>query len=212
MTFICLMIDIDYLRLIDLSGIAAFAVSGAVAAMRKRLDLFGIFIIAFVTAMGGGTLRDLLIGEAPPVWMFDMWYGLTVGVSTLIVMLFTRQIENFRKTLLFFDSLGLGFFTIVGIEVGLSLNLHPVICVTLGTVTACFGGVIRDISLRTIPVIFQKEVYASACIAGGIFYFAFVYFGADDTWVKVVSISAVFLMRMLAVIFDLRLPNPYRSA
>jgi len=206
------MIDIDYLRLIDLSGIAAFAVSGAVAAMRKRLDLFGIFIIAFVTAMGGGTLRDLLIGEAPPVWMFDMWYGLTVGVSTLIVMLFTRQIENFRKTLLFFDSLGLGFFTIVGIEVGLSLNLHPVICVTLGTVTACFGGVIRDISLRTIPVIFQKEVYASACIAGGIFYFAFVYFGADDTWVKVVSISAVFLMRMLAVIFDLRLPNPYRSA
>lgn len=206
------MIDIDYLRLIDLSGIAAFAVSGAVAAMRKRLDLFGIFIIAFVTAMGGGTLRDLLIGEAPPVWMFDMWYGLTVGVSTLIVLIFTRQIENFRKTLLFFDSLGLGFFTIVGIEVGLSLNLHPVICVTLGTVTACFGGVIRDISLRTIPAIFQKEVYASACIAGGVFYFAFVYFGAGDTWVKMVSISAVFLMRMLAVVFDLRLPNPYRSA
>lgn len=206
------MIDIDYLRLIDLSGIAAFAVSGAVAAMRKRLDLFGIFIIAFVTAMGGGTLRDLLTGEAPPVWMFDMWYGLTVGISTMIVMLFTRQIDNFRKTLLFFDSLGLGFFTIVGIEKGLSLDLHPVICITLGTVTACFGGVIRDISLRTIPVIFHKEVYASACIAGGVVYFVFSFFDATDTWVKAVSVSTVFIVRMLAVVFDLRLPNPYRSA
>lgn len=204
------MIDIDFLRLIDLSGIAAFAVSGAVAAMRKRLDLFGIFIIAFVTAMGGGTLRDLLIGEAPPVWMFDMWYGLTVGVSAFCVLFFTRYIENFKRTLLFFDSIGLGFFTILGVQKGLALDLHPVICVTLGTVTACFGGVIRDISLRTIPVIFHKEVYASACIAGGVLFFVFLYLGLNDTWVRVLSIATVFIMRMLAVVFNLRLPNPYR--
>lgn len=204
------MIDIDYLRIIDLSGIAAFAVSGAVAAMRKRLDLFGIFIIAFVTAMGGGTLRDLLINQAPPVWMYDLWYGLTVGVSTTCVLFFTRYIDNFKKPLLFFDSVGLGLFTILGIEKGIALDLHPVICVTLGTVTACFGGVIRDISLRTIPVIFHQEIYASACITGGVVYFILLYSGAGETWINILSIFSVFLMRMLAVILKLRLPNPYK--
>ena len=204
-----MIVNTEILNIIDLLGVAAFAVSGAFAAMHKRLDIFGIFIIAFIASMGGGTLRDTLIGDVPPVWMYNLNYGLTVLVSVLIALLFTRYIDNFKRTLLLFDSVGLGFFTILGIEKGLALDLHPVVCVTLGTVTGCFGGVIRDISLRTIPVIFHKEIYASACIAGGALFFILHLVEVNELWIKVLSISAVVAARILAVIFDLRLPDIY---
>ena len=156
----------EVVRIIDIIGIAAFSIAGTYAAMEKKLDYFGIFIIAFVTALGGGTLRDILIGEVPVKWMYDASQGLTVVISTTGALLFTNLIKNFNKILLLFDSLGLAFFTVVGIQKGVSLGLHPVICVALGTITACFGGVIRDIALNNIPLIFHKEIYATACIFG----------------------------------------------
>lgn len=161
----------ESLKLIEIVGTVAFSFAGAFAAMRKRLDIFGVFIIAFVTALGGGTLRDILIGELPVKWMLDLNSGFVVLLTTLAALFFKNYIKNFRKLLLLFDSIGLGFFTLVGIKTGIALALHPIICVTLGTITACFGGVIRDISLNNIPLIFEKDIYATTCIFGGLVFF-----------------------------------------
>src|SRR5690606_8274002 len=116
----------ESLRVIDIIGTAAFSIAGASAAMEKKLDVFGVFIIAFVTALGGGTLRDVLIGEVPIKWLYDLSSGVIVLLSTIATLLFQRVIINYHNFLLFFDSIGLGFFTVVGIQRGISLGLHPV--------------------------------------------------------------------------------------
>ena len=148
----------DLLRLIDIFGTISFAVSGVFAAMQKKLDLFGILVIAFVTSVGGGTLRDILLGDLPVSWMRDLFYPLLILVTAIATILFRKIVRNFQATLLVFDSLGLGFFTVFGLQKGLAFDLHPGICVALGTMTGCFGGVIRDISLGSIPLIFQKDI------------------------------------------------------
>ncbi len=198
----------EVVRIIDIIGIAAFSIAGTFAAMEKKLDYFGIFIIAFVTALGGGTLRDILIGEVPVKWMYDASQGLTVVISTTGALLFTNLIKNFNKILLLFDSLGLAFFTVVGIQKGVSLGLHPVICVALGTITACFGGVIRDIALNNIPLIFHKEIYATACIFGGILYFLLRAAGLSSVPLEAICIPSIILLRLLAIRYKWQLPVP----
>ena len=143
------------ITIIEIIGTAAFSIAGTFAAMKKKLDIFGVFIIAFITALGGGTLRDVLIGEVPVLWMLNLNFGLIVLVSTIFGLFFKKNKNNFQKLLLLSDSIGVGFFTVVGIQTGISLGFHPIICVTLGTMTACFGGVIRDITLSSIPLIFE---------------------------------------------------------
>ena len=157
----------SFLYFIDVMGIAAFSISGVFAAMEKRLDIFGVFIMAFVTSIGGGTIRDLLLGNTPVSWLRNIDLLFVVFIGAIVAIVFRNVLRNFRKTLLLFDSLGLGLFTIVGIQKGLAFDLHPLMCLGLGTITACFGGVLRDISLNNIPLIFQKEIYASASLLGG---------------------------------------------
>ena len=198
----------EVVRIIDIIGIAAFSIAGTFAAMEKKLDYFGIFIIAFVTALGGGTLRDILIGEVPVKWMYDVSQGLTVVISTTGALLFTNLIKNFNKILLLFDSLGLAFFTVVGFQKGVSLGLHPVICVALGTITACFGGVIRDIALNNIPLIFHKEIYATACIFGGILYFLLRAAGLSSVPLEAICIPSIIVLRLLAIRYKWQLPVP----
>ncbi len=193
-------------RIIDMVGIIAFSIAGAFAAMEKKLDVFGIFIIAFVTALGGGTLRDVLTGDVPVKWMYDLSQGILVLISTAAVLLFTNTIKNFNKTLLLFDSFGLGFFTVVGIQKGILLNMHPAICIALGTITACFGGVIRDILLNNIPLIFQKEIYATACIFGGLIYFLLRKVMVSQMLLEAICITAIFTLRLLATRYNWQLP------
>lgn len=196
---------------IDLLGTIAFAVSGVLVAMEKKLDLFGVFIIAFVTAVGGGTLRDLLIGSTPVFWMRDYSYISIIVATVIFSILFVNRLHNFRKTLLFFDAIGIGLFTMVGLEKGLSADLLPVMCVVLGTITACFGGVIRDILCNEIPVIFRKEIYATACILGGTSYFAWILLPLDDTYAYIAAIIIIIVVRLLAVRFKIALPSIYTS-
>lgn len=200
----------EYFKFIDILGTIAFAISGVFAAMEKRLDLFGVIIIAFVTAIGGGTVRDLLVGDLPVAWIRNVNYAIIILSTTIIVILFRRYIKNFQTTLLVFDSIGLGLFTILGIQKGITFGLHPVICVALGTITGCFGGVIRDMLINTIPIIFKKEIYASACIAGGTVYFVLYLNGIDSDINDAISIFCIFIIRILAIRFDWRLPNIYR--
>lgn len=196
---------------IDILGTIAFAISGVLVAIDKKLDLFGVFIIAFVTAVGGGTLRDVLIGNAPVVWIQESVYIFTILGTVIFAVLFRRQLKYLRTSLFLFDTIGIGLYTMVGIEKGLSVGLLPIMCVALGTITASFGGVIRDILCNEIPVIFRKEIYATACILGGVGYFLLRQLPFNDEYVYVAAILIVIGIRLLAVKFKIALPSIYRS-
>ena len=197
--------------IIDILGTIAFAISGVLVALNKRMDAFGILIIAFVTAVGGGTLRDILIGETPVSWMKDMTFIYVVILSTIFAVAFRSKIDYLRKSLLLFDTIGIGLYKVVGIEKGISAGLHPIICVFLGTMSACFGGVIRDILCNEIPVIFRKEVYATACILGGATYFLVIKLPIASDFVFVIAGVVVIVIRLIAVKFKVSLPNLYRD-
>ena len=158
----------SYLTVLDILATMAFAVSGMLEALEKRMDTFGVFIIAFVTAVGGGTLRDILIGETPVFWMENLVVVYAIIITTVVAIIFRRHLNRLRKSLVLFDTIGIGLYTVVGIQKGLLVDLHPIVCIALGTMSASFGGVIRDTLCNEIPVIFQKEIYATACVAGGV--------------------------------------------
>ncbi|MEQ3665044.1 MULTISPECIES: trimeric intracellular cation channel family protein [unclassified Olleya] len=197
--------------IIDILGTIAFAISGVLVALNKRMDAFGILIIAFVTAVGGGTLRDVLIGETPVSWMKDMTFIYVVIASTIFAVVFRSKIDYLRKSLFLFDTIGIGLYTVVGVEKGISAGLHPIICIFLGTMSACFGGVIRDILCNEIPVIFRKEVYATACILGGATYFVVIKLPIASDFVFVIAGAVVITVRLIAVKFKISLPNLYKD-
>lgn len=197
---------------IDILGTIAFAISGVLVAMNKKMDLFGILIIAFVTAIGGGTLRDILIGQTPVSWMKDMIFTYVILGSAVFAVIVRNKINYLRTSLFLFDTIGIGLYTVVGVEKGLSADLHPIICIALGTISACFGGVIRDILCNEIPVIFRKEIYATACILGGLSYFLIRKLTIESDFVFMISGVIVILVRLLAVKFKITLPNIYKAS
>lgn len=197
--------------IIEFLGMISFVMSGAFAAMQKRLDPLGVLIVAFVTTIGGGTIRDLLL-DIPAFWMYDLWYIYMILVVTIIAIIFKSIEKNFQVPLSIFDSFGLGLYTIVGIQKGLNAGLNPVICVTLGTITGCFGGILRDILLNRIPLIFRKEIYASACIVGGsIFLLMRIYTSIPYIFVHIFTILLIVLIRTLAVKYQWEFPKFYIS-
>jgi|TARA_R110002074_G_scaffold223009_1_gene393907 uncharacterized membrane protein YeiH len=197
--------------IIDILGTIAFAISGVLVAMDKKLDVFGVLIIAFVTAVGGGTLRDLLIGIKPVGWLNAPMHLLIIVITVILAILFVKQLKYIKKSLFLFDTIGIGLYTMVGIEKGLAANLSPVMCIALGTITACFGGVVRDILCNEIPVIFRKEIYATVCILGGLVYFLLIQFPIDNTISYSMAILTIIIMRVLAVRFKISLPNIYKE-
>ncbi|GAA4459980.1 trimeric intracellular cation channel family protein [Nibrella saemangeumensis] len=195
--------------LFDVGGTVSFAVSGALAAMNKRLDPFGVLVVAFVTAVGGGTLRDMLLGDTPVSWMRHEGITLLIVFTTTVAMFLKRYVERLRFTLLLFDSLGLGLFTTIGIAKGMAYGLHPGICIALGTMTGCFGGVIRDVLLNEVPVIFHKELYASVCIMGGLLYYLLKTVPWLNPLAGVLTIVFILSVRLIAVRYKLALPKWY---
>ena len=200
-----------FIQTLDILGTIAFAISGVSVAMNKKMDAFGVLIIAFVTAVGGGTLRDVLIGLTPVTWMTNMTYVYVIFGATVFTVVFKQKINYLRTSLLLFDTIGIGLYTVVGIEKGIAAGLHPIICISLGTMTACFGGVIRDILCNEIPVIFRKEIYATACILGGITYFILDQFPIEDNIIFMIAGAVVMTVRLVAVKFKVSLPNLYRN-
>ncbi|MAT89235.1 MAG: hypothetical protein CMC35_00970 [Flavobacteriaceae bacterium] len=200
----------DLFLVIDILGTISFAVSGVLTAMKKRLDAFGILIIAFVTAVGGGTLRDVLI-DANIAWMRNLTYLYVIIISSILAVIFRRKLTYVRRSLFLFDTIGIGLYTVVGIEKGIAAGFPPIICIALGTLSACFGGVIRDILCNEIPIIFRKEIYATACIVGGLTYFLLLQTPLSVNWVVILSGSMVITVRLLAVTFNVSLPSVYRD-
>ena len=199
----------NFLYIIDILGTFAFAVAGAFSAMEKKLDPFGVLVLAFVTAIGGGTLRDILIGNLPVGWLRDETTPVVIFASAVLAMFFSRYLKQFTTTLFVFDALGLGLFTIIGLEIGLAKDFSIGICIAIGTITACFGGVTRDVLLNNVPLLFRKEIYAMACIAGGLLYFLLRWLQLDPDLSKIICIIAIFAIRVLAFRFRLSLPVFY---
>ena len=199
--------NISTSEIIEVVGTIAFAISGTFNAMQRKLDPFGVLIIAFVTAIGGGTVRDLLIGDTPVAWMRDMQTCLIILFTAVATMFFKTHVQKMKITLFLFDSLGLGLFTMVGILKGIAFGLNPGICIALGTITACFGGIIRDTLLNTIPLVFRREIYATACIAGGLLYFLLIYINVESVVAKLSVVAFIFMLRIIAVKFKLSLPK-----
>lgn len=194
-------------HLLDIIGTMAFAMSGALTAMSKKLDPFGVFIIAFVTAVGGGTLRDIMIGRTPVGWMLDLKYVYVIIIGFVLAILFRKKFDKLRTSLFLFDTIGLGVFTLIGLEKGINIGLHPVICIALGTMTACFGGVIRDILCTEIPVIFRREIYATICILGGIVFFLLRKLNLENDILYLTTSIVIISVRLMAVKFKWYLPT-----
>jgi uncharacterized membrane protein YeiH len=196
---------------IELLGILAFGVSGALSAMQKRLDIFGVLVITFITAIGGGTVRDMLIGSLPVAWILDLQAITTLIVAYILALFFRKYIQQYSHILFWLDTAGLAFFCVIAIAKGIAFHLHPVVCIALGTITGCFGGIIRDVILNEIPYVFRKDVYASACIAGGIVFFALLQFLNDLNLISILSGVVIILIRIGAKYFGWAMPDIYRE-
>ncbi len=189
----------DLIYYFDLLGTLVFAISGVVAAVERKFDLVGAFIIGFVTALGGGTTRDLLMGSTPVSWMLNLDYLYVILAAMLLCFFFYKQLAKIRKGLFIFDSIGLGLFTILGLQKALSFGLNIPIALLLGIVSAVFGGVIRDVLTNQVPLIFRKEIYALASLTGGLIYLLGVELELTAALNASLSISIVILIRSMAV-------------
>ncbi|MBY6064929.1 trimeric intracellular cation channel family protein [Pseudidiomarina sediminum] len=151
----------------DHLGVAVFAISGTLLAFRKNMDGFGVIVLASVTAIGGGTVRDLILG-LPVFWVYDPSYLYTILIAAVLTILWLRFRDFIhQKTLLIADAFGLAFFAVMGAQKALLAGFPPLICVVMGTITACFGGMIRDVLARDVPMLLKGELYATTCLAGG---------------------------------------------
>lgn len=191
----------------ELAGTFFFAISGVLATEQKDRNWFGVAFTGFVTAIGGGSLRDMLLGSYPLVWIGDVnfLYAIIAGLITAFIS-FSR-LEKFKRTMLLFDMVGIGLFTIIGVEKALSLGVNPEIAAIMGMFTAVMGGVIRDTLTNKTPVIFDREIYATACLAGAILYLVLFSFSVPRNVNLPVSSGLIILIRILAIAFHLELPR-----
>ena len=197
----------DFIYTLDILGTFAFAISGALVASDQDFDLFGVIIIAFVTAVGGGMLRDVLINAHPINWIGDLNYVYIILIAVFITFLFKSKILPLSKTMFLFDTIGISVFTLLGLQKGLSLELHPMVALIMGMISAVFGGVIRDILSDKIPLIFQREIYASACLLGGFTYLILKQTQMDENIIIIISASVIVSVRLIAVKYHLELPK-----
>lgn len=192
---------------LELLGTFFFAISGALAIQNHHDDLFGAGFMGFVTAIGGGTLRDIMLGSYPLVWIGDIYFLYSIFAGIIVAYFFYTFLVRLKRTFLFFDTLGISFFTILGVEKALSLGVNPEIAAIMGMFTAIMGGVIRDVLTNETPVLFRKEIYATACLTGAVLYLILFKAGLDRDINLFLSISLIFVFRILAVRYRLALPN-----
>ena len=195
----------SFMEILDFIGTFAFAISGIRLASAKQFDLFGAYVVGVVTAIGGGTLRDLMLGVTP-IWMTTPMYLICSGIALVWVIVFGKRLIHQQNTFFIFDTIGLALFTVVGVEKALALSFPLWVAVIMGTITGAAGGVFRDVFINEIPLIFRKEIYALACIIGGLIYGLCDWVGMDVMLTQIVSGISVFFVRILAVKYHLCLP------
>jgi uncharacterized membrane protein YeiH len=188
-----------WIYVFDILGTLVFAISGVLTAMDKKFDVVGTIIIGMVTAVGGGTLRDLLICQTPVAWMMSNDYLVVILVAVLLAYIFRQRILRLRKSLFLFDTIGIGLYTILGLQKTLNVGLSMPMCILMGIVSASFGGVIRDVLTNEIPLIFRKEIYATACLVGALVFVILKTFSDYTTINMLISMFVVFIIRYFAV-------------
>lgn len=193
---------------LELLGTGFFSISGALAANDKsKPDWFGVTFIGFITSIGGGSVRDMLLGSYPLVWVKDVnvVYAIIAGIIT--ASLFFKTLIKLRRTFFLFDTIGIAMFTILGTEKALSFHIHPLIAAIMGMFSAVMGGVLRDVLTNEIPVIFKKEIYATACLSGSLLYIALCAFSENRNVNIILSMLLVFTLRIIAIKYNLSLPK-----
>lgn len=198
-----------FFRIFDWLGTLVFAVSGALAAAKKRLDLYGIFILATVTALGGGMLRDVLLGRTPPLVFTDGIYLALACAGALLVIFFHRFLDRLHHALRVMDAIGLGIFTVIGVNVALAAGGSWFAAVMLGIVTGTGGGMIRDVLAKEVPMVLQREVYAVASLAGALAYVAWLALPNPHDWPELrAGVGALLSAALIAAI---RIVSVYKN-
>lgn len=192
--------------LLDLVGTFAFAISGAVAARQRRLDLFGITSIAFIVACGGGIVRDVCIGAVPPAGLSNWRYLATALLASAIAILAYPRVRRLRQPVLFFDAIGLGLFAVSGAQKSLAYGHSAELAILLGIVSAVGGGVMRDVVLSRVPAILEREIYASAALLGAALQTGFSYVGWMNWWTPWLATLVCVTLRLASLYFGWRLP------
>lgn len=195
----------SFVDILDFIGTFAFAISGIRLASAKQFDWFGAYIIGFVTAIGGGTIRDVLL-DVTPVWMTNPIYLICTAIAMVFVIAFGKYLIHLNNTFFLFDSIGLALFTVVGFDKSMAEGYPFWISIIMGSFTGAAGGVLRDVFINEIPLIFRKEIYAMACVVGGFIYWLCLQSGMESYGSQIVGGCAVFLVRILAVKYHLTLP------
>ena len=196
----------DVLLVIEVIGTIAFAISGIRLAAAKEFDWFGAYTIGLVTAIGGGTLRDVLL-DIPVFWMQTPLYLLVTGLSLALVIIFRKALVKFNRTLFIFDAIGLALFVVIGIQKTVDVGLPMWVAIAMGTITGSFGGVIRDILINIEPLFFRKDIYATACLAGGVAFWIIMECGGSDTLQQIMCAVVVIGLRICALKYNWALPQ-----
>lgn len=199
--------EIQLLYLFDLFGVAVFAISGALAAGRKSLDLLGVVIIAVVTAVGGGTTRDVLLDRHPIFWIADPVYLYVIITSALLTIWVTRYQDPPEKALLLADAFGLAVFTIIGAQTTQTIIANPIIVVIMAAITGTLGGLIRDVLTNEIPLIMRRDIYATAALAGATIYLLLQFTSLSSTIIIILSIAVIIGLRLVAIQWKWNLPR-----
>lgn len=194
-----------FVQILDFIGTFAFAISGIRLASAKRFDWFGAYVVGFVTAIGGGTIRDLLLDVTPP-WMTDPIYLVCTGVALFSVIVFGKYLIRLNNTFFIFDAIGLALFTVVGFEKSMSLGYPFWVSIIMGSITGAAGGVLRDVFINEIPLIFRKEIYAMACVVGGLVCSLGAFMGLKPYVCQIAGGIVVFVVRILAAKYKICLP------
>lgn len=194
------------LTILDYVGTFAFAISGALKAVRREMDLFGLVVLALVTAIGGGTIRDVMLGLRP-FWFSDVNYTLLALLAAAVVFALYRFVSRRETVLLWFDAVGLGAFTVIGASKAMAHGLGPVPTVVLACLTGIGGGVIRDVLAADVPVVLRKEVYASATILGAVVYWLLVQYGVPTVVCTTAAMVLVTVVRLLSLHYGVGLPK-----
>ncbi|MDR0699612.1 MAG: trimeric intracellular cation channel family protein [Tannerella sp.] len=198
--------SVSFVRVIEFAGTIAFAISGARLAAAKEFDWFGAFVVGFVTAIGGGTTRDLLL-DITPFWMLNPLYMLCSFIGLVIVIIFSKRLVRLNTPFFIFDTIGLALCVVVGIEKTIRLEFPFWVAIVMGTITGVVGGIIRDIFIHEIPLVFRKEVYALACVFGGFVYWLCYTMDFTDVVCEISASIAIFIARVLAVKYQWGLPK-----
>lgn len=203
---ITLLSDTTFLQVIDILGTLAFAISGIRLASAKHFDFFGAYVIGLTTAVGGGTLRDLMLG-VPPFWLLTPSYLICTGIALLWVVAFGKRIIKQNNTWYLFDTIGIALFTVVGTEKTIAHEFPLWSAIVMGAVTGAAGGMLRDVFINEVPLIFRKEIYALACVLGGVAYVTCYSLGASTPVSGIVCSAVVISARMLSVKYKIHLPT-----